>query len=542
MSKNEKEINDNINGQPIVPDEPFEIVPDKPKEEIVPDEPTVIVPDEPQTKQPVVEDAPKGGFVEDFKRRIREIKTTRWIRFGIVAATFFAWVAWLGNWWVAPWIILLFDIYITGYIPFTWWKKSKSSFVRNVMSWVDAIVYAVVLVYFVFAFVGQNYQIPSSSLEKSLLVGDYLWVNKMAYGPRVPQTPIHFPLVQNTFPILNCKSYIEKPQFEYHRLKGYRKIERGDIVVFNYPAGDTVCTKVANPDYYTLVKMFGRDAVRSNRVPMGDVGEVIYRPVDRRDNYVKRCVGLPGERILIKGGVIYNNGVPMPQPKNVQNNYYIQTKHDALTANFWDELGVAADDRKMYSPQPAEYEALRQCGFVFNEDGTLPPIYLVPLTDEMFAKVKANPNIAFTFRASDLDYGEMFPEEVSKGWTCYNYGGQGGLWIPRKGAKIALNETAWKTYNRCIRNYEGHHEAYFDGTNVIIDGKPAKDYTFTMDYYFMMGDNRDNSLDSRFWGFVPEDHIVGTPMFILISFDKDRPLFNGKIRWNRIFRSANPDK
>lgn len=489
-----------------------------------------------------VSDKKSSGFKEDFLRRIREIKPTRWVRFGIVAVIFFAWVAWLGNWWVAPWIILLFDIYITGYIPFTWWKKSKSSFVRSVMSWIDAIVYAVVLVYFVFAFVGQNYQIPSSSLEKSLLVGDYLWVNKMAYGPRVPQTPIHFPLVQNTFPILNCKSYLEKPQFKYHRLKGYRKIERGDIVVFNFPAGDTVCTKMPNPDYYSLVKMFGSDAVRSNRIPAGDVGEVIYRPVDRRDNYVKRCVGLPGERILIKEGIVYNNGVPMKQPKNVQNNYYVQTKRDALLPSFWEQLGVSPDDRMMYSPTPEEYDILRQIGFVFNEDGTLPPIYRVPLTDEMFSRVKSDPNIAFTFRASNGDYGEMFPEGVSEGWTCFNYGGDKGLWIPRKGAKIALNAASWATYNRCIRNYEGHLDAHFDGTSVIIDGKPAAEYTFEMDYYFMMGDNRDNSLDSRFWGFVPEDHIVGTPMFILISFDKDRPLFNGKIRWERVLRSANPDK
>lgn len=483
--------------------------------------------------------APKLPFKEDFLRRIRETKTTRWIRFGIVAAIFFGWVAWLGNWWVAPWIILLFDIYITGYIPFTWWKRSKHRWVRSVMSWVDAIVYAVVLVYFVFAFVGQNYQIPSSSLEKSLLVGDYLWVNKMAYGPRVPQTPIHFPLVQNTFPIINCKSYIEKPQFAYHRLKGYRKIERGDIVVFNFPAGDTVCTKVSNPDYYTLVKMFGRAAVHSQKNQFGDV---IYRPVDRRDNYVKRCVGLPGERFMIKNGIIYNDGKPMRQPKNIQYNYYVQAKSGVLTPAFWDDLGVSVDDRMSYVPQPQEYDVLRMLGFVFNEDGTIPPIYRVPLTAEMYSKVAADPRVVFTYQASDSEYGDMFPEGVSKGWTGYNYGGSGGIWIPRKGKKVRLNATSWAIYHRCIRNYEGHIDAYFDGKNVIIDGKPAEEYTFEMDYYFMMGDNRDNSLDSRFWGFVPEDHIVGTPMFILISFDKDKPLSNGKIRFNRMFRSANPDK
>ena len=179
-------------------------------------------------------------FIADFRSRIKAVRPTRWVRFAIVSLIFFLWVAWLGSWWVAIFWLLLADIYITGYIPFTWWKKSKNPAVRAVMGWVDAIIYAHVLVYFVFTFIGQNYQIPSSSLEKSLLVGDYLWVNKMAYGPRVPNTPIHFPLVQNTFPILNTKSYLETPQWSYKRLKGLGTVKRGDIVVFNVPAGDTV--------------------------------------------------------------------------------------------------------------------------------------------------------------------------------------------------------------------------------------------------------------------------------------------------------------
>ena len=244
----------------------------------------------------------KFDFKADFLRRIKETATTRWVRFGIVSLIFFAWVAWLGSWWVSLFIILLFDIYITGYIPLTWWKKSKSATVKTIMSWVDAIVYALILVYFVFAFIGQNYQIPSSSLEKTLLVGDYLWVNKMVYGPRVPMTPVHFPLVQNTLPIVNTKSYLEWPQWKYHRLKGFGKVELGDIVVFNFPAGDTVAVKIQNPDYYTLVQQFGRKFIEANEK---DFGEIIYRPVDRRENYVKRCVGLPGQTLEIKDNIIY---------------------------------------------------------------------------------------------------------------------------------------------------------------------------------------------------------------------------------------------
>lgn len=474
----------------------------------------------------------KNLIITDFKRRLHETKTTRWLRFALVAIIFLAWVAWLGSWWVAIFLILLFDIYITGYIPLTWWKESKNKIVRSVMSWVDAIVYALVLVYFVFSFVGQNYQIPSSSLEKSLLVGDYLWVNKMAYGPRVPMTPIHFPLVQNTFPIINTKSYTDWPQWEYKRLKGLGNVQRGDIVVFNFPAGDTVTTKVTNPDYYTLVEMLGRNAVVGNKEQFGDV---IYRPVDRRENYVKRCVGLPGERFKIVDGVIYNNGVEMKQPENVQFNYFFQTTGNYLTEQDWERLGISVDDRNLIDIRPADIPNLRALGFKINENNSIPPIYQSPLTPAMVKMLESDRNIATLMKVPVTEMVPMFPSEASEGWTRADYG---EIWIPKKGETIDLTPRTWAMYNRCIRNYEGHHDAFIKDGKVYIDGKEAKTYTFEMDYYFMMGDNRDNSADSRYWGFVPEDHIVGKPWRVLVSFDKDK----GGIRWNRIFKNANPDK
>ncbi|MDE6265516.1 MAG: signal peptidase I [Paramuribaculum sp.] len=481
----------------------------------------------------------KKSFVEDFKQRVAATKTTRWIRFGIVAALFLAWVAWLGSWWVAIFIILLFDIYITGYIPFTWWKKSKNKTVRAVMSWVDAIVYALVLVYFVFAFIGQNYQIPSSSLEKTLLVGDYLWVNKMSYGPRVPMTPVHFPLVQNTLPIINTKSYLENPQWSYKRLKGFGNVERGDIVVFNFPAGDSVLPKLLEPgtqsrfagaDYYTLLKVLGREGLKAYK---SEIGEVMYRPVDRRDNYVKRAVGLPGETISIRDGVIYIDGKPLPQPENVQFTYWFQSKYPLLDQK-WEEYGIAQDDRRAAEIQPSDYYFLQENNF--DTDANL-PVYSAPLTQEMVNKIKSDPSTIAIVKAPVGSDEFLFPDIVSTGWTRADYG---DLWIPKKGATIPLNERNWLIYNRVIRNYEGHSDAYLGKDGIVyIDGKPAKDYTFAMDYYFMMGDNRDNSLDSRYWGFVPEDHIVGKPMRVLISFDKDKSLFNGGIRWNRILKNAN---
>lgn len=472
---------------------------------------------------------------KSFSQRVRAVRVTRWIRFAVVAILFIAWVAWLGSWWVLIFLPLLFDIYITGYIPFTWWKKSKSAVVRTVMSWVDAIVYALILVYFVFSFVGQNYEIPSSSLEKSLLVGDYLWVNKMAYGPRVPMTPVHFPLVQNTFPIINTKSYLDNPQWKYRRLAGLGKIETGDIVVFNFPAGDTVAVNMQNPDYYTLVKYFGRETILANP---DKFGEVIYRPVDRRENYVKRAVGLPGEWLFIHNGRVFINDSMQPMPKMVQFNFYYQPK-TMLTEQMWDKFGIVPDDRNRVNVTPEDIESLRTLGFTVNEDGSVPPIFVSPLTEQMLTDMQQS-GIMSQIMKMPAPLGEyLFPDSISANWTRSDYG---PVWIPKKGATLHITPANWPMYERVIRNYENHPDSYVSNGKVFIDGKETHYYTFAMDYYFMMGDNRDNSLDSRYWGFVPEDHIVGKPMRVLISFDKDKSLFNGKIRWNRIFSSANPDK
>ncbi len=476
----------------------------------------------------------KKSFKQDFIDRVKATKTTRWVRFAIVALISLAWVAWMGTWWLGLFIILLFDIYITGYIPFTWWKKSKNKATRAVMSWVDAIVYALILVYFVFAFIGQNYQIPSSSLEKTLLTGDYLFVNKMTYGPRVPMTPVNFPLVHNEMPIIGGKSYLDNPSLSYKRLKGFRNVESGDIVVFNFPAGDSVMSK--NPttlDFYQLCELYGRSNVLNNPA----FGELIYRPVDRRENYVKRTVGLPGERIKIVNGTIYIDGVAQKMPENVQFNYYVQSLRHPILDEQWDELGVNEVDRNRMNESDARYLAAN--GILnANPDGTTGYVYNVPLTDAMVKSLKSNSAISSIVKALPYEQLRLFPFALSDNWTRADYGGENGLLIPKKGMTVNLDREAWETYARCIRDYEHNPDATWRDGKVYINGQPVDTYTFTMDYYFMMGDNRDNSLDSRYWGFVPEDHIVGTPWRVLISFDGEK----GGVRWNRIFKDANPDK
>ena len=384
------------------------------------------------------------------KERLGRVKKTRWMRFGIVALIYVLWTIWMGNPWLLLGLLLLADIYLTQFIPWGAWKGWKKGPMRTLMSWIDAIVYALVLVYFLLLFIGQNYQIPSSSLEKSLLTGDFLWVNKVVYGPRVPQTPLHFPLAQNTLPILNCKSYIEHPQLDYHRLKGLRNVERMDIVVFNFPAGDTVALKMPNPDYYTLCVERGRDVVRNNKDIFGDV---VYRPVDRRDNYVKRCLGLPGETLQIKDGIVYADGKAVPQPKNVQYFYYVETDGTLISDDLFDELGINMEDRHVQANQ-----------------------YILPLTAAMKETLQSKPWVKTIMRIQP-DPSESiitYPVGVDYGWTHANYG---PVWIPKKGAKIDLTMENLPLYERCIRNYEGN-TLEVKGDQIFINGQPATSYTF----------------------------------------------------------------
>ena len=473
-----------------------------------------------------------------FSERIRGVKPTRWIRFSVVSLIFFLWVIWMGNPWLLFIWILLADIYITAYIPWTFWKRARSRAVRTVMGWVDAIVYALVLVYFIFAFVGQNYTIPSSSLEKSLLIGDYLWVNKMVYGPRVPNTPLHFPLAQHTLPVVNTKSYIENPQLPYHRLQGVRSVERGDIVVFNYPQGDTVVTKMQGQgDYYRLCDQMRAAGIKDPKqyilANKDQFGELTVRPVDRRENYVKRAIGLPGERIKIAGDIVYINGKEIAAADNVQFNYIVPVK-GIVSREQWEEAGVSLKDS---GDVPAVNEYTGQ------------KYYHVPLTKEGLATVRSFPQVsgkivrATSPEAMDIIGGifrtdGVFPQGNNYGWTRPD---MGEIWIPKRGSTIHLTLENLPVYERAIRTYEGNDLQVKDG-KIYINGKRTDYYTFKMDYYWMMGDNRDMSDDSRYWGFVPEDHIVGTPMLLLISLDEEKGLLNGKIRWDRILRNPNPDK
>lgn len=466
-----------------------------------------------------------------------EASRKQWIKFGVALTLYLLFIIWLRSWLGIVVIPFIFDAYITKKIPWTWWKKSKNKTVLTVMGWVDAIVFALVAVYFVNLYFFQNYVIPSSSLEKSLLVGDYLFVSKMSYGARVPQTPLHMPLTQHTMPIFNCKSYLEWVKWDYKRVDGLGKVQLNDIVVFNFPAGDSVATALQAEDIYRLSYQAGKEL--SKPIDMSGLsledqrlvfdyyyqvgrkyindnpqsfGEIVVRPVDRRENYVKRCVGLPGQILQIENRVIYLDGKANKEPDNVQYRYFVHTK-GVLPDDLCHELGISKEDL---------------AGYYTDES-----VYNMPLTAKAKDALLARKDIVTAIENTpDDDAGGLYPLNKLTGWTVDNYG---PIWIPKKGETIELSLDNLPLYERPIHAYEGNALEVKDG-KIFINGEETTHYTFKMDYYWMMGDNRHNSADSRFWGFVPEDHIVGKPIFIWLSLDQDRGWFDGKIRWNRLFK------
>ncbi len=466
-----------------------------------------------------------------------EASRKQWIKFGVALTLYLLFIIWLRSWLGIVVVPFIFDAYITKKIPWTWWKKSKNKTVLTVMGWVDAIVFALVAVYFVNLYFFQNYVIPSSSLEKSLLVGDYLFVSKMSYGARVPQTPLHMPLTQHTMPIFNCKSYLEWVKWDYKRVDGLGKVQLNDIVVFNFPAGDSVATALQAEDIYRLSYQAGKEL--SKPIDMSGLsledqrlvfdyyyqvgrkyindnpqsfGEIVVRPVDRRENYVKRCVGLPGQILQIENRVIYLDGKANKEPDNVQYRYFVHTK-GMLPDDLCHELGISKEDL---------------AGYYTDES-----VYNMPLTAKAKDALLARKDIVTAIENTpDDDAGGLYPLNKLTGWTVDNYG---PIWIPKKGETIELSLDNLPLYERPIHAYEGNALEVKDG-KIFINGEETTHYTFKMDYYWMMGDNRHNSADSRFWGFVPENHIVGKPIFIWLSLDQDRGWFDGKIRWNRLFK------
>lgn len=463
---------------------------------------------------------------------ISKLLKNKYFRFGVAVVIYILFVIWLKNFWFLFGLPIIYDIYITKKVNWSFWKSRKKK--NNIIiEWLDALIFAVVAVSLINIFIFQNYKIPTPSMEGSLLVGDHLAVSKTAYGPRTPNTPLAIPFLPNT--VLGGKSYIEWIYRPYKRLKGFTNIKRDDIVVFNFPASDTVALEKSDPtlyakgnfDYYDLIRdeaynLMMADQTRNNRTRPYQVYEsyvrtqiaqkfdVETRPVDRRDNYIKRCVALPGETLQVIANDVHVNGKIQSDHEGIQRWYNIRTNGTPINPRSLEGFGIGKDLTDVRNN----------------------PNYTFPLNSDNAEQIKALPGIAsveamnlFTEGQYDRD---IFPHDERYPWNLEFFG---PLTIPEEGMTVEINTLTLPLYKRIIEAYE-QNDLIVKDNQVYINGEVATSYTFEMDYFFMMGDNRHNSADSRFWGFVPMDHVIGKPRLIWLSVDKEY----GKIRWNRMFR------
>ncbi len=444
---------------------------------------------------------------------LREIYHNKWVRMGFWSVLYLLWVIWLGNYWWLFGLLVIFDHHITRKVKWMFWKKEyKEGEKHNVwLDWLDAIVFAVIVVTFINIFFFQAFKIPSSSMESSLYTGDHLFVSKLAFGPKVPQTPLSVPFTHNV--IFGRESYSTLIQNDYRRLKGFREVRRGDYVVFNFPNGDTVLSRFPAEDYYSWVRNAGRDFTIANGGPLK------VRPVDKKDHYVKRCVAVAGDTLSVVDGLVYINGEKQEVYQGVQLSYTVKTKGSKINSRTLEKMGLNLEELYFDGNLPG-YPAMYLTRAMLKEIGELSSVESV------------EPNLDVYPPDYPDSYLSIFPFTEKSGWTRDYFG---PLWIPAKGATVELTKDNLPLYERIISVYEGHDlETAADG-RIFIDGKEASSYTFGMDYYFMMGDNRHNSLDSRYWGFVPEDHVVGRPALIWLSTDAHRR-FPDNIRWSRFFK------
>ncbi|OYT16217.1 MAG: signal peptidase I [Bacteroidetes bacterium 4572_77] len=406
-----------------------------------------------------------------------------------------------------------------------WIDPSKQAKIKKSVfrEWTDAIVFAVIAASIIRIFLMEAYTIPTSSMEKSLLVGDYLFVSKMAYGPKSPQTPIAFPFVHHTLPLTQfTKSYIEWLSLPYHRYPGFGQVKNNDVVVFNYPSGDTVVLERQNEDYYQIVRdkeseMQNRYGAKykkgMGRSAIWKLYHVTARPVDKRENYIKRCVAIAGDKIEIINQQLYVNGEKADNPEDMQFMYDVYTNGTGFSKKVVDKLNIT------------------EGGKINNSH------FVIPLSEDKKKKMEAYSNvksIKARIQAKGEIYSPIFPHDTANyQWNQDNFG---PLTIPQKGTTVAINMENISLYKKLISKYE-NNDLQIKNNKIYINGEVSTNYTFKQNYYWMMGDNRHNSADSRYWGFVPEDHIVGKAVFVWLSLDPNKGLTDGKIRWDKVFRS-----
>lgn len=465
------------------------------------------------------------------------------------------------------------------YVGLDKYKVEPSSIIKN---WIDPIVFAVIAASIIRGYFIEAFTIPTSSLEKSLMVGDFLFVNKFAYGPKIPQTPLSFPFAHHTLPWSDTKkSYLEWIKLPYFRLPGFGSVENNQIVVFNYPDGDTVLVEHQNQSYYQIV----RDRAASIQASAGNkmsaaecqaeswqyinsaekpFGAVVSRPVDKRDHYVKRCVAIAGDKFQIVDGEISINDKPSKMPEFAQHNYFVLAKSQFITPQFLDKHDIYAGEAQLVgvgiippsNKQMAYVTPLTLSDNFYPLENYDPSalintlsrkdtvVYMLNLTEATAQELRKDPNIYRLYRRIDTKGGydnRTFPHNRNYAWNNDNFG---PLQIPKAGLTVPIDTANLCLYQKIMNTYDdGIHQVYALNGKVYYDGQVIDKYTFKQDYYFMMGDNRHNSADSRSWGFVPYDHIVGSPFFVWFSmkYAENNPI-SGKAALSSVFKNSHDGK
>jgi signal peptidase I len=447
--------------------------------------------------------------IKEFTIRIVRLIKNSFFKFASIALLYSIWVFWLGNLWLLAGLPIIFDLFISKFVNWRFWRKRKTSVEKHKFSTelIDSLILAIILAIFIRTFFVEAYTIPTSSMEKTLTVGDYIFVSKLRYGPRLPITPITIPFTHNVLPYTkNTKSFSTRLTFPYRRLSGSSSIKNFDVVVFNFPEGDTVIKKLPDKSYYQMVRQFGYEYINQQYKKM-------YRPVDKRDNYTKRVIGLAGDTVQIIHGRAFVNHKPEPLSHGCQYNYSLKADGSANDTLLFNKLGVS-----LYDINYNFYNS----------------IYSLPLTRNMYHTLIDSGYFKTIVRYESIDPSEVnnqiFPFDPRFFWTEDNFG---PVIIPKKGVTINIDKVNLPLYERIIKNYE-RNTLEIINDSIFINDTLSKSYTFRMNYYFMLGDNRHNSNDSRYWGFVPENHIIGKATLVWLSIDKNKKWYSC-IRWKKMF-------
>ncbi len=416
--------------------------------------------------------------------------------------------------WTNLWILLLlnlvlYDLWITRFFDMSLRRYRIPRLLKATTEWLAILFLAIACSICIKVLLVETYKIPTPSMEETLLAGDFIFVSKLAYGPRLPETPLGIPFYHNKLPS-GKKSYSERLKMPYKRLKGFSSVQRGDIIVFNFPEGDTMVVAYPGQNYYSLVRQYGREYILSQF-------EIITHPVDKRENYVKRCVGLPGDTLMIREGEVFVNGTRSAIPPTRKYKYYVTTRGEPLPDSLLDSLKILKST------------------VTYNESNSLHVLFL---TESDLEFLRTYPMVRSVKRFSEpmlsFQNQEIFPHDHLFRWTGDTFG---PLVIPSRGDTLSITMLNLPLYERIIRVYEGNELEIREG-EIHINGEPADHYVFRMDYYFVMGDNHHNSADSRYWGFVPEDHLLGKAVMVWFSVEPDRSVIEG-FRKERIFKSVN---